>query len=150
MAEILHSVRIAAPPQRVFDAISTPDGIAHWWTDDSTSEPRAGSVSVFKFMQGRIVFRMHVDAFNPPRHLAWTFLGDYDSWEGTTLSWDLEPAGDTGTILNLAHRGWRSTEGEFSECSTSWGRLLSLLKDHVEGRSVRPPESGRKDSGHGS
>ncbi|MFQ5702247.1 MAG: SRPBCC domain-containing protein [Acidobacteriota bacterium] len=146
MADILHRVRIAAPPKSVFRAISTPEGIAHWWTDDSTSESRTGSVSVFRFMGGRVVFRMRVEAFEPERRLAWTCLGDYDEWNDTTLSWELEPAEDGGTVLKLAHRGWRSIEKEFPQCNTSWGHLLYLLKDHLEGKSAQPPESGRGDS----
>lgn len=34
MADILHRINVDAPAETVFDAIATPEGISHWWTDD--------------------------------------------------------------------------------------------------------------------
>jgi uncharacterized protein YndB with AHSA1/START domain len=143
MADILHRLNIDAPPETVFDAIATPEGIRAWWTDDSTSEPRAGSVSVFNFMDGEVVFRMRVDEYVAGRRLVWTCLGDYDEWDGTTLTWNCEPTEDGKTVLNLAHSGWASTEKEYPQCNTSWGNLFHVIRDYAEGKSTELPQSGR-------
>ena len=44
MADILFRLNVNASPEAVFDAIATVEGIRHWWTDDSTCEPRVGGV----------------------------------------------------------------------------------------------------------
>jgi len=143
VADILHRVKIASPPQTVFDLITTPEGVAVWWTEDCTCEPRAGSEAVFRFVGGDVVFRMRIDEFEPGRRVAWTCVGDYDEWNGTTLSWDLEPTEDSGTMLNFAHRGWATTEKEYPECNASWGNLLHMIKDHLEGKPIEVHPSGR-------
>ncbi len=143
MADILHRVTIKAPPEAVFDLIATPAGVARWWTDDSTAEPRPGSVSVFKFMGGKVVFRMQIDEYAPGEKLAWTCLGDYDEWNGTTLTWRCRPTEGDKTVLSLSHCGWATTEKEYPECNASWGSLLHTIRDRAEGRSTEPPASGR-------
>ena len=142
MADILHRLNINAAPETVFDAIATPEGIRRWWTDDSTSEPEAGGVSVFKFMDGEIVFRMRVDEYVPGRRLSWTCLGDYDEWNGTTIAWGFEPTDDGKTVLNLAHCGWATTENEYPQCNASWGHLLHIIRDYAEGKSTELMLSG--------
>ncbi len=143
MADILHRLNINAPPETVFDAIATVEGIRNWWTDDSSCAPAAGGVSEFRFMNGEVVFRMRVDEHDPGRRLAWTCLGDYDEWNGTTITWSFEPAADGGTTLNLAHCGWASTEKEYPQCNASWGHLLHIIRDYAEGKSTDLPGSGR-------
>ena len=138
MADILHRIVIAAPPERVFDAITTAEGLRSWWTKDSTAEPKAGSVAVFKFNGGKVVFRMRIDALDPGRKVEWTCLGDWPEWGDTTLSWDLEPTDDGGTTLRFAHRGWKTTEKEYAACNSTWGHLMFVLKDYVEGKPVEP------------
>ncbi len=90
---------------------------------------------------------MRVDEYVPGRRVAWTCLGDYDEWNGTTLIWDCEPTDDGGTVLSLAHCGWTTTEKEYPQCNASWGHLLHIMRDYVEGKSAEPPASGRSDSG---
>jgi uncharacterized protein YndB with AHSA1/START domain len=43
MAEIYHEFPINASPSRVFDAISTADGLDSWWTKTSEGTPVEGS-----------------------------------------------------------------------------------------------------------
>ena len=114
MAEILHRLNIAASPETVFDAIATADGIRQWWTDDSECASSAGDVSVFRFMNGEVVFRMRVDEHVPGRRLAWTCLGDYDEWNGTTITWTFgvpPPANSRAYPARMT--------------SASWARLLT-------------------------
>ena len=143
MPEILHRITIDAPADTVFDAIATDEGIKHWWTDDSSSATAAGEMSEFRFMNGDIVFRMHVDVYEPGHKLAWQFAGDYDEWEGTTITWEFEPTSDGKTVLSLKHANWPTTEGEYPNCNTSWGHLLHVIRDYAEGKGTDLMDSGR-------
>ena len=60
MADILHRITINTAPDRVFDALTVSEGLQSWWTQDSDATPEVGSVAVFKFLQGKIVFRIRV------------------------------------------------------------------------------------------
>jgi uncharacterized protein YndB with AHSA1/START domain len=142
MAEILHRITIDAGPDRVFDALTVSEGLQSWWTQDSTATPEIGSVALFKFVQGTIVFRMRVEDLIPGKKVAWSCLGDLQEWEGTRLTWELESTENGGTDLRFAHSGWNSTEGDYPRCNTTWGHLMHLLKAYAEGKPVKPHFSG--------
>lgn len=142
MADILHRIRIAAPAERVFRAITTSEGLRGWWTRDATAAAELGGVAVLRFDDGKVVFRMRVEELEAPRRVAWKCIGDWDEWTGTRLTWDLKPDPDGGTVLHFAHRDWATTEGEYPVCNATWGHLLHLLRDHAEGKPVEPPFPG--------
>jgi uncharacterized protein YndB with AHSA1/START domain len=110
MATIQHRITIDAAPDRVFDALTLSEGLQSWWTRDSSAKPEIGSVAVFKFVQGTIVFRMRIEELVPGKRVAWLCQGDLQEWEGTQLTWELEPTEGGGTDLRFAHKGWASTE----------------------------------------
>ncbi len=142
MADILHRITIDAAPDRVFDALTVSEGLQSWWTQDSNATPETGSVAVFKFLQGTIVFRMRVEELVPGKRVTWLCLGDLQEWEETQLTWELESTESGGTDLRFAHRGWASTEGEYPRCNTTWGHLMHLLKAYAESKPVEPHFSG--------
>ena len=52
MAAIIKEFTIEAAPQRVWKAITEPDEIAGWWTDDLSVTPEVGTLAEFRFSQG--------------------------------------------------------------------------------------------------
>jgi len=42
MADIVQELIVKAPPDRVFRAMSTPEGLAQWWTKATSGEPGGG------------------------------------------------------------------------------------------------------------
>ncbi len=61
MPDILHQLPIAAPPERVFDAIASQEGLSAWWTNQVDGESRLGTILVFRFGGSSTVFRMRVE-----------------------------------------------------------------------------------------
>jgi len=49
MPDILHSVGIRSAPKKVFEALSTIDGISHWWIVDTKGNPKQGGIIHFGF-----------------------------------------------------------------------------------------------------
>jgi uncharacterized protein YndB with AHSA1/START domain len=50
MADILHRVGVKTPtPHQVYDALTTVDGLAGWWTDDTKGSSEVGGVLQFRF-----------------------------------------------------------------------------------------------------
>ena len=79
MADILQDLPIKADPDRVFEAISTPEGLNRWWTLYSAGKPVPGAEYELWFGHdvgwramrlGRRIERMQFIAQMLARHLA--------------------------------------------------------------------------------
>ncbi len=49
MASIKHYLLIKAPPEKVYKAITTAEGLRGWWTLDANAEEKVGGVAEFIF-----------------------------------------------------------------------------------------------------
>ncbi len=47
MPDIFHYIKIGAPPDRVYEALTTAQGIRNWWTRDVVLDSRVGGVGEF-------------------------------------------------------------------------------------------------------
>jgi uncharacterized protein YndB with AHSA1/START domain len=132
--------RVAARPSAVFDAISTPEGIAAWWGPDdgpvlvAEADLRVGG-------RYRVRFRMldgseHESTglyleIDKPRRLAmswrWTAGGD-DPGE-SHLSFDLRAIPE-GTELTLTHAQLQ-TDAAAESHTEGWGGALDKLERHL-------------------
>jgi uncharacterized protein YndB with AHSA1/START domain len=137
MPEIMHQLRIEAPPERVYRAVTEQQGLVNWWTRDTKAEPTAGSVAEFGFNKRGTVFRMKITRLDRPRLVQWTCLGEHQEWEATRISFELTPDGE-GTVLLFHHLGWLSTDGILPMCSFDWAMYLMSLRDYLETGRGRP------------
>ncbi len=137
MADMHHQIRIAAPVEDVYSALTHGSGIRRWWTGNCLAEPRIGSMAELGFSSGQVVFRMRVDELDPNEKVVWTCLGDVDEWVGTRLTWELVPVDDS-TELRFTHAYWRSIAGSYPLCNSTWGALMFRLRDYLEGRNPGP------------
>jgi hypothetical protein len=121
---------------RVHDALATVDGLAAWWTNDTTGDPEVGGTLVFAFGdRGRIVFEVVEDA---PDRIRWRGLPDGpDEWVDTTVTFELEQEGDE-TVVLFTHAGWREPVPFMHHCSTKWAAFLLSLKAVLEGGAGAP------------
>lgn len=147
MVDILHRIGVETPtPEKVYDALTTIDGLAGWWTDDTTGSPDVGGVLEFRFLPGG--FDMEVVDAQPPERIQWRVVSGPDEWLGTTVDWDLRQEGDY-TIVLFKHGGW-TEPGEFMHhCSTKWASYLLSLKALVEtGEGAPSPRDVRISDWH--
>jgi uncharacterized protein YndB with AHSA1/START domain len=130
--------RIAARPAIVFDALTTPGGIAHWWGPDdgpvllAETDVRPGG-------RFRVRFRMldgsehestgaYLEVAKPTRLVMswrWTHGGEPDeAGEESRVEIDLRPL-DTGCELTFTHSRLRT---DASQASHEWGWSGALDK----------------------
>jgi uncharacterized protein YndB with AHSA1/START domain len=122
MPDALLEVPISAPPERVYQAITEPAGLASWWTPDvSNAEPRLGTVAEFRFGGGYLT-KMELAALEPGRKIVWNVRHGVPEWENTRVTWDLD----------FAHRDYPSTEGSFASMTFNWAWYLASLKTYLE------------------
>lgn len=129
MSDILHRVGIVAPSKDVYDALTTIDGLAGWWTVDTTGD--VDGVLEFRFASaGGDGFDMKV-LETTPELIRWEVVGGPDEWIGTQVSFALSTVDDF-TIVLFRHEGWREPVEFMYHCSTKWATFLMSLKQYVE------------------
>ncbi|MFE6968500.1 SRPBCC domain-containing protein [Isoptericola sp. NPDC057653] len=136
MVDILHRIGATTPtPASMYEALTTIDGLAGWWTEKTTGDAGLGGRVEFRFPDGG--FDMEVEEAVPLRRVVWRVVDGPEEWVGTTIEWDLRQDGDW-TILLFAHRGWREPVEFMHHCSTKWATFLQSLKALVEGDDAAP------------
>ena len=130
--------RIAARPSIVFDALTTPEGIACWWGPDggpvllAETDPRVGG-------RFRVRFRMldgsehessgeYLEVVRPKRlAMSWRWEGGEDARE-SRVEIDLRPIAE-GTELTFTHSRLRDEETRRSH-EEGWSGALDKLEHH--------------------
>ena len=136
----LHEIPIAAPPAKVFQAWTTAEGLRGWWAADSTTPTTRDGEYVFRF-DAAVAFHFRVDEEVPGERVLWHGVdgpGMPAEWVGTKIDVRLSRAADGRTRMQFAHRDWRSTDGFYCVCNTTWGELMYRLRDWCEGHSRGP------------
>jgi uncharacterized protein YndB with AHSA1/START domain len=113
-----------------YDALTTLDGLAGWWTTDTTGSTEVDGVVKFRFGEAG-GFDMKVVELAPAKRVLWEVVDGPEEWIGTTVSWDLKQEDDF-TIILLAHEGWREPVEFMHHCSTKWASYLLSLKQLLE------------------
>ena len=131
MVDILHRVGVeGATPETVYDALTTVEGLAGWWTRDTTGDGRPGEVLEFRFppLGG---FDVEVVSATPAKEVSWRVVDGPPEWIGTTMDWELTQVGEE-TVVLFGHRGWAEPVEFMHHCSTKWATFLMSLKAYVE------------------
>jgi uncharacterized protein YndB with AHSA1/START domain len=133
MADIQHSIHIAATPAHVYPLLATAKGLSQWWAADVAET--AGAVEL-AFFNRTTVYRLRLETDRPGSHAEWVCETGAE-WQGTHIVFRLEPA-QTGTLLRFTHVGWRAPSDYFISCNTTWGALMFRLKAAAEGKAPGP------------
>jgi uncharacterized protein YndB with AHSA1/START domain len=148
MADILHRVGIAAPQARVYEALTTTEGLSGWWTRDVKGDPSLGGTLRFFFGGSEPGAVMEVVALTPDQHVEWRCVQGADEWIGTTITFDLKPAdGETAVLFKQAN--WREPVEFMHHCSTKWAYFLLGLKAGLESGEATPYPNDKKISSWG-
>jgi len=134
MPDILHFVRIQAPAQRVYQALTTADEVRNWWTRDADLDMEVGGVGEFRFSNcgSGYATNIAVEELQPPGHVGWKIVASFrPEWRGTTISFDLREDG-SGAILIFAQRGFAQLDERFAQTNTGWAYYLVSLKHFLE------------------
>jgi uncharacterized protein YndB with AHSA1/START domain len=147
MADILHRIGATATPAQVYDALTTLDGLAAWWTTDTKGDSSPGGTIQFRF-GATGGFDMKVLDQRPDERVEWEVTEGPEEWIGTHVSFDLHQEDDHAIVL-FEHAGWREPVEFMSHCSTKWATFLMSLKQLVEtGTGAPHPHDVRISNWH--
>lgn len=125
-------IEMNATPERVWQALSTAEGIASWFAPVTRVEPGVGG-SVFVQWGGGMEGSQRIEAWEPERHLR---LAN-DRAEGappSVVNYFLEGKGGS-TVLRLVHSGFgpgASFDDEYEATGSAWPVFLKMMKHSVE------------------
>ena len=151
---VFGEVFIAAPPARVFEAITDPKHVPRWWgqqgmyrvTEWKGDVRPGGKWSSVGLSQDGSTFRVDGEyvEIDPPRLLVHTWIA---SWSGnleTLVRWELEPTdihglqpsgprrAGTGTLLRIRHTGFAGAPDAAKGHAEGWKRVLGWMQAYVE------------------
>ena len=151
-ASIEREIHIDAPPEVVFEVITTPEHVREWWNAETDVQPSSGSTGELVWAEGdnprSHVVPMTVVVAEPPRLFSfrWTHEAGESAAEGNSnlVTFELVPSG-TGTLLRLSEtgfreRGWEAAvlEHTYLDHGAGWDNFVGRIKAHAE-RLVSAP-----------
>ncbi len=147
MVNIIHRIGIRSGLQPVYKALSTIEGIAGWWTEETEGDEQVGGHIRFTFRatSGEVKGQMLMDVkkLDPDKSVTWQCVEGPDEWVGTDITFDLSQQDDQ-TIVMFGHRNWREAVEFTAHCSMKWAVFLLSLRDYVETGKGKPSPNDLK------
>jgi uncharacterized protein YndB with AHSA1/START domain len=145
---VVSEIHIAAPPERVFQALSDAAQLRRWFTDPSCPihlwemDARPGGLYRYTTEKGTAVvnnvreFECHGEIleFVPPRLFVYAWIANWheDKTRATVVRWKLTPTAG-GTQVKVTHSGLAQESVARKDYSTGGVGVLDQLKKFVEG-----------------
>lgn len=111
MPDILHRVGIKTTPEKVFEALTTVEGRAHWWIRDRAGDAKQGGIILFGFSDMKVV------ELKPNKLVKWKCVRGPKEWVDTDLTFQLIPKDDQTFVL-FTHANWKEPVEFMHHCST--------------------------------
>jgi uncharacterized protein YndB with AHSA1/START domain len=147
MVDIIHRIGIKAPLSQVYAAVSTVEGIAGWWTNETRGESKLGGKFnvVFKNPAGSEIGKMDFELTKLAQNeeVVWRCISGPPEWIGTDVTFNLSQQGDQ-TIVIFGHRKWREAIEFTAHCSMKWATFLLSLRQLVETGKGQPAPNDLK------
>jgi uncharacterized protein YndB with AHSA1/START domain len=136
MADITNEFIVATTAQRVWAALTRPEEIARWWTDDLNVTPEVGTVAELRFRprdQGTFVIQFEIAGLDQDEKVYWITRSGPPTghWKGTSVTWQLETT-HNGTRVIFKHEGFTQADERFEITRAWWEHFVVSLKSYLE------------------
>jgi uncharacterized protein YndB with AHSA1/START domain len=144
---IITEIHIAAPPERVFRALTDERELIRWFNDPSCPvkswqmDARPGGHYSYTTEKGTVVFN-NVSEFkchgeilqiDPPHLLVYSWIANWHDEQSrvTIVRWELT-SDAAGTRVKVTHRGLAQEPAARKDYSSGWPGVLDALKQFTE------------------
>ena len=135
---IERTVDLTAPPEKVWAALTTAEGLAAWFGNQATIDLRPGGSAQMKWTEG-FTADMRVERVEEPSvfGFTWHIYGlPEDDPRRTYVEFTLEPAG-AGTRLTVVESGFAQLPEDayraaFDGNTSGWASELAELADYLD------------------
>jgi uncharacterized protein YndB with AHSA1/START domain len=136
---IERTVELASPPDKVWAALTTAEGLAAWFGNEATIDLRPGGIASMKWAQEGFTAQMRVERVEEPTVFGFTWgiygLPDSDP-RRTYVEFTLEPAGG-GTRLTVVESGFAQLPDDaygkaYGGNTEGWAKELGELAAYLD------------------
>jgi uncharacterized protein YndB with AHSA1/START domain len=127
---IRHLFHIDTEQEKVFNALTTIEGLKNWWTVLTEGDTALNGEIQFNF-GAYIGPKMKVSTMAANQKLVWTCITSEHGWRDHTFTFDLDQ-NDGKTRIRFCHDGWDEQGDFYAECNFSWGRYLESLRQYCQ------------------
>jgi uncharacterized protein YndB with AHSA1/START domain len=138
MEKIYHHFIIKAPVAKVFESITSIEGLRNWWTTDTTGSTEKNGELRFGFGGPEMFNKMKVAGMEKNKSLQWKCIDGPKEWIGAELSFRLSTDKDGNTVVRFTHDGWKTINDFFGSCNYHWGLFMKSLKSLCESGKGTP------------
>ena len=131
MPDILHRVGVNAKPERVYEALTTIEGLRGWWVSGTKGDAKPGGTIDFGFCTMKVIEAV------PGKRVHWRCVSGPPEWVGTEVTFDLAWK-DGQTFILFTHANWKEPVEFMHHCSTKWATFLLSLRDQLEKSDGHP------------
>lgn len=140
MVSIKHRIGIKAPAEKVYKALTTLEGLAGWWTEDTSGSSAMGGNIIFRFNspEGEELgnMNMEVKLLEENETVHWVCKEGPDKWIDTDIIFDIHE--EDGYAIILFQHTWKYWVEFTAHCSMKWAVFLLSLKQLVETGKGKP------------
>jgi uncharacterized protein YndB with AHSA1/START domain len=136
---IERTVELAHPPDRVWAALTTAEGLSAWFGDEATIDLRPGGAAQMSWAEEGVTARMRVERVEEPRvfGFTWDIFGlPEDDPRRTYVEFTLEPVG-SGTRLTVVESGFAQLPADvyrkaYDGNTEGWAKELGELAAYLD------------------
>lgn len=144
---IVSEIQIAAPPERVFQALSDPAQLKLWFSNPECPQKvwemdaRLGGRYCYATEKGSMVVNNvsqfecegEIVEYDPPRVLAYTWIANWHDQPSakTVVRWELTPRAGA-TYVKVTHSGLAQLPVARKDYSGGWSGVVEGLKKFIE------------------
>jgi uncharacterized protein YndB with AHSA1/START domain len=126
-----HAIKIAAPRERVYKALSNFDDMAAWHHGNVEGKIAVGALMYLNAKPG-MRFGWETKELVDNQRIVQSCVEGPGSSQGKTLTFALSNAEAGMTLVELTDGDWADNDDHLPFCNTHWGEVLYRLKQYVE------------------
>ncbi|EPG76019.1 hypothetical protein LEP1GSC058_0335 [Leptospira fainei serovar Hurstbridge str. BUT 6] len=100
MPDILHRVGIDSPIQKVFEGITSINGLRRWWVTDTKGDAESNSTILFGFANMKVI------ELQPYESVKWKCIQGPGKWLDTEVKFRFEYK-ENQTFVIFTHANWK-------------------------------------------
>jgi uncharacterized protein YndB with AHSA1/START domain len=131
MENISQGFFIKSTREKIFEAISTPEGFDNWWTLKCSGT--AQLEDEFNFYFSEIYnWKARITKLVPNESIEFTMTVTSEGWENTTFGFQLNDDSNGNIYIEFYHKNWKIANKEFQITNYCWANLFFQLKEYIE------------------
>jgi len=130
MANIEHLQTVHVPASKIYETLTTAEGLSEVWTNELIINNQIGFINEFRFGSNDIT-KMRIEELITNQKVVWQCIDSDPEWIGTIISFDIQEKNGK-SFITLRHMNWKEVTPFYRSCNYNWAIFLYSLKSYCE------------------